>query len=128
MLLRDRGINPGEFFEKVFFLKKHDRVVAALLEGSIDLGAMSDGTYFTAQRRHGNVLQVLAMSEPIPLDAVVAAEGFPPDMAEAYREALNAMPEGHAFFKAMRRVLGWSAAGFETRGDAFYDSVRKALK
>jgi phosphonate transport system substrate-binding protein len=128
LLLRKRGIDAHTYFQKVFFLKKHDRVVQALLAGSIDLGAMSDGAYFAAKRTHGERFAILAKSEPIPLDAIVAAEGFPQHKAAAYRKALESMPPDHAFCKAMREVLGWSAAGFETRGDAFYDSVREALK
>lgn len=127
-LLRSEGIDPPTFFRKVFFLKKHDRVIDALRNGAVDVGAVSDGTYFTAVRQHGDVFAILAKSAPIPLDAIVATERFPAERVAAYRDALVAMPADHAFCKAMKEILGWSAAGFEARDDAFYDSAREALK
>ena len=54
MLLTKQGIIPDQYFGKVFFLKKHDRVIEALLKGAIDVGAVSDGTYFNAARNHGD--------------------------------------------------------------------------
>lgn len=128
MLLHNMGICPNDYFKKVFFLKKHDRVVQALLAGSIDLGAMSDGTYFTATRKNGDRFTILAKSDPIPLDAIVADTELSQGQLLTYRKALVEMPDDHAFCKAMREILGWSAAGFETRDDAFYNSVREALQ
>ena len=127
LLLRKRGIDADRYFGKVFFLKKHDRVIEALLAGSIDLGAVSDGTYHTAVRKHGDRFAILAKSDPIPLDAIVAVAGFPADRVEIYRKAMIEMPADHVFCRNMRDVLGWFAAGFELRGDSFYDSAREAL-
>ena len=127
MLLGKNGIDPDRYCSKVFFLKRHDRVVAALLQGSVDAGAMSDGTYFEARRRHGDRFVILARSSPIPLDAVVAPETLPAAYVERYRRAFTAMPGDHFFCKKMHEILGWNAAGFATRDDAFYDSVREAL-
>ncbi|WP_243545238.1 phosphate/phosphite/phosphonate ABC transporter substrate-binding protein [Pseudodesulfovibrio tunisiensis] len=128
MMLRKQGIDPSTYFGKVFFLKKHDRVVEALLAGAIDLGAMSDGTYFTATRKHGEKFRILDKSDPIPLDAIIANEEVSSKKVLAYRRALESMPPDHAFCKAMKSILGWSAAGFQARDDAFYDSVRESLR
>ncbi len=128
MLLTKQGIIPDQYFGKVFFLKKHDRVIEALLKGAIDVGAVSDGTYFNAARNHGDKFVILAKSDPIPLDAVVAPGGASEEFVAKYRQALTSMPSDHAFCRKMREVLGWSAAGFEARGDSFYDTVRQALK
>lgn len=127
MLLRKNGIDPDRFFKKVIFLKKHDRVAEALRKGAIDVGAMSDGTYFTVERKYGDIFRILAKSDPIPLDAIVANETVSEEKVLLYRKALQKMPHDHPFCKNMREILGWSAAGFETRDDSFYDSVRQAL-
>jgi len=127
MLLRKNGIDPDTFFKKVIFLKKHDRVAEALRKGAIDVGAMSDGTYFMVERKHGDIFRVLAKSDPIPLDAIVANDEIAREKVLAYRKALEEMPHDHPFCRNMREVLGWSAAGFETRDDSFYDSARQAL-
>ncbi len=127
LLLQKNGIVPEEFFGKIFFLKRHDRVVEALRAGSIDAGAISDGTYFTAEEHYGDILHVIMKSDPIPLDAVVAAEDFPESKMGLYRNALLAMHPDHRFCLEMKSFLGWNAAGFDSRDDGFYDSVREAL-
>jgi len=127
MLLRNNGIDPDRYCSKVFFLKKHDRVVEALLQGSVDAGAMSDGTYFEARRRYGDRFVILAQSDPIPLDALVAPKTLPAEDVARYRRAFTAMPDDHPFCRNMHATLGWNAAGFAVRDDAFYDSVRETL-
>jgi phosphonate transport system substrate-binding protein len=123
-MLKSRGIDPERDFAHVVFLKRHDRVAEALLHGAVDAGAMSDGTYFTARRAHGDALRILAKSAPIPLDAIVASGSLDAAKAEAVKRALLEMPPDHPFCRAMREILGWNAAGFAVRDDGFYDSVR----
>ncbi|MGE4538924.1 MAG: phosphate/phosphite/phosphonate ABC transporter substrate-binding protein [Desulfovibrio sp.] len=127
MLLRKNGIDPGTYFKIVFFLKKHDRIIEALLSGAIDAGAVVDSTYAAAIRDHGDIFVILAQSPPIPLPAIVARENLPAAVVARYRDALIAMPQDHLFCRKLREILGWEAAGFEVRGDAFYDSAREAL-
>ena len=93
----------------------------------MDLGAISDGTFHTAQKRHGNILTILAQSAPIPLDAIVARADLPPALGRTITEALAAMPADHAFCQALQQSLGWHAAGFAIKSDSFYDSLREAL-
>ncbi len=127
-LLHDMGIEPAEYFKKVFFLKRHDRVAQALFSGAIDVGAMSDGTYYTNQTQDGKQLTILAQSAPIPLGAIVANTHLAKEKVELYRRVLTAMPSNHAFCQAMQSIIGWPAAGFTSRNDAFYDSARTALQ
>ncbi|ORC36307.1 hypothetical protein B4O97_06880 [Marispirochaeta aestuarii] len=128
MMLKQRGIDPESYFRKVFYLRQHDRVVEALRHGSIAAGAISDGTLSAAIRRYGDIFTVLAESDPIPLDAIVSTEVFPSVKIKAYRDALLSMPGDHQFLRAMKETLGWNAAGFAVLDNAFYDSVREALK
>ncbi len=128
MMLHRQGIIPESFFLKVFFLKKHDRVIEALIHGSIDVGAVSDGTYYSAQRKYGNVFSILEKSDPIPLDPIVACEDVSDEKILLYREILISMGEDHEFNKSMRENLGWNAAGFAVKNDQFYNSMREALK
>lgn len=128
MLLRKHGIIPPQYFLKVFFLKKHDRVIKALVQGSIDAGAVSDGTFFTAQKTHGDIFEIIAKSDPIPLDAVVAAAHVPQATVKQYQKALAQMPVDDVFCQKTKELLGWNAAGFDIRDNSFYDSVREALQ
>jgi phosphonate transport system substrate-binding protein len=124
-MLAERGIDPERDFANVVFLKRHDRVVEALLAGAVDAGAISDGTYFTAIRAHGDALRILAQSEPIPLDAIVSSGTLDEGTIARVKAALLAMPPDAPFCHAMRTTLGWTAAGFAERGDRFYDPIRK---
>lgn len=128
MMLRKRGIDPDTFFRNVFFLKRHDRVIEALVAGSIDLGAVSDGTYHSAVQTHGDIFRILIKSDPIPLDAIVAPDHISPERVAIYQKALAAMPLEHPFNTTMEATLGWPAAGFSIRDDSLYEGFREALR
>jgi phosphonate transport system substrate-binding protein len=127
MILAARDITPDHFFGAVYYLGRHIDVINALVAGSLDAGAVSDGTYHNAVEEHGDVFTVLEWSEQIPLDAIVTAPGISPETAAAVGRILTALPESHPAVEAVRRELGWPAAGFEVRSDSFYDSVERAL-
>ena len=125
MILEDRHIDPYTFFKKVFFLKKHDKVVEALVNHSIEIGAMSDGTYFNAVAKYGDIFTILAVSEPIPLDAIVATKNTPKEIRKSVEKALIEMPSDAPSNEAFERHLGWPSAGFVRKSDAFYETFRR---
>jgi len=127
MILAARNISPEQFFGAVYYLGRHIDVIDALVAGSLDAGAVSDGTYHNAVHEHGDIFTVLEWSEEIPLDAIVTAPGVPGETAAAIGRILTAIPESHPAVEAVRRELGWPAAGFDLRSDGFYDSVERAL-
>ncbi len=127
VILRRQGIVPDSYFQKVFFLKRHDRVIEALVAGSVDVGAVSDGTYHAAVQKHGDIFRILAESDPIPLDAIVAPGHISAERTALYRRLLSTLPIEHPFNASMNEQLGWPAAGFSTQSDAFYDSFREAI-
>lgn len=127
MMLKEMGIDDSTFFKKVFFLKKHDRVIEALVSGSIDGGAVSDGTYYNAVEKYGSLFTILEKSKPIPLDAVVASAKMPESTVQKIRAALLKVGEKHKVNGSIRKYLGWPAAGFTEKSDSFYDSLRQAL-
>ncbi len=123
-LLRKSGIDPNHDLAKVFFLKRHDRIVEALLSGAVDAGALADDVYYGIRERYGDALKVIAQSDPIPMVAVVASRRLDAKIAARVQEALAALPPDHPFCRKMREVFGWDAAGFQIHDDALYDSVR----
>lgn len=127
MILASRDIVPDDFFDAVYYLGRHTDVIDALRAGSLDAGAVSDGTYHNAVEEYGEIFTVLEWSEQIPLDAIVAAPGVPEEIAAAIGPVLAGIPESHPAVLAVRRELGWPAAGFAVRSDSFYDSVERAL-
>lgn len=126
-LLQTQGIDPRTYFRKVFFLKRHDRVIEALVRGSVDLGAVSDGMYHAAVSRQGDIFRILATSEPIPLDAIVASERMDEELVVLCRQLLCAVLEDHPAMLSVREHLGWPGAGFVVRDDDFYNSAREVL-
>ncbi|GAB6145944.1 phosphate/phosphite/phosphonate ABC transporter substrate-binding protein [Desulfocicer niacini] len=127
MMLLSKKITPSTFFQKVFYLKKHDRVIEALVKGSIDMGAVSDGTYYSAVKKYGDIFTVIEKSKPIPLDPIVAPDNVSEEKILLYQQILKVMPENHPFNQSMKENLGWDAAGFDIKDDQFYDSMRRAL-
>lgn len=128
MIFEDRRINPMTFFQKVFFLKKHDKITEALISHSIEVGAMSDGTYFNAKEKYGDIFTILAKSEPIPLDAIVATKNVPESLCQDVIRALTSLPYDAPSNKAFQEYLGWPSAGFTKRDEAFYDTFKRTLK
>ncbi|HOO62439.1 MAG TPA: phosphate/phosphite/phosphonate ABC transporter substrate-binding protein [Synergistaceae bacterium] len=127
LMLHAADMEPESFFGNFFYLGRHDAVIQALLAGSIEGGAVSDGTLENAISRYGDRFRVLAVSDPIPLDAVVAS----PSVSEEHRELLcrtllSISPDSPSM-RALQEHLGWPAAGFVELEDAFYNSLRAAF-
>lgn len=127
MMLLEDEIEPAEFFRKVFFLGKHQKVIEALLAGSIDAGAVSDRTYYLALKEHGDVFRILASSPPIPLDAVVTRPGIPDEIVSKLQTVLLSIEPDDSIWAGLKNLLGWPAAGFAVKDDSFYDSIRNVL-
>ena len=128
LLLEEQNIDPYTFFKKVFFLKKHDKVVESLIYHSIDVGAISDGTYYNALEKYGDHFVILATSEPIPLDAIVATKNVSHKEAERIATLLEKIPLDSPSNRAFKEYLGWSSAGFIKKDEHFYDTFRKTMQ
>lgn len=128
MMLAAAGIDPETYFESIFFLGRHSNVISALNAGSLDAGAVSDGTYYNTVVDYPQQFTVLEWSVPIPLDALAAAPHLGRNTVLQVRQALEALPETHPSVQVIQRELGWPAAGFATLSDALYNSVETALE
>ncbi len=128
MIFEAHHINPYIFFQKVFFLKKHDKVIEALINHSIEVGAISDGTYYNALEKYGDRFTILATSEPIPLDAIVASENVSHQESKRIAHLLENIPLNSPAIKAFEEHLGWSSAGFVRKNERFYETFKRTLK
>ncbi len=127
MLLKE-GMEPEKFFKKVFYLGRHDAVIESLLAGSIQGGAVSDGTLHTAVSQYGDLFRILALSDPIPLDPVVASTSVPKEDVALLQKVLLSLPTDSRAMETIREILGWPGAGFVLLDTHFYDSLREALE
>ena len=128
IIFEEHHINPYTFFQKVFFLKKHDKVIEALMSHSIEVGAISDGTYYNALEKYGDRLTILATSEPIPLDAIVASANVSLKESQRIAHLLENIPLDAPSNKAFEEHLGWESAGFVKKDEHFYDTFKRTLK
>lgn len=122
LLLQRHGLDPDSMFSRTFMLKKHDKVLMAVLKGSVDAGACFDDAFREMNEKHPGTFRVLAQTPDIPFDAYAAGSHVSAELVQKLRAALV------DFVNAPERrpeMLG-SPHSFVVRSDAFYDVVREA--
>ncbi|NLI75223.1 MAG: phosphate/phosphite/phosphonate ABC transporter substrate-binding protein [Candidatus Riflebacteria bacterium] len=88
-LLQRVKIDPHKACKKVYFLKKHDAVLQAVLAGKLDAGVCLEATVTgsTDPRVKGQIL-VLGRTDPVPSDVLVCRQDCPVNLREAFLAAL----------------------------------------
>jgi phosphonate transport system substrate-binding protein len=115
------GANPPA----IRWVGTHDQVVEAVLAGRVDAGAAKDlRLEASLAQRPGAQIRRLAVSEPVPTNALVLRSDVAPVFAEALKQALLAMheqPAGQAALKAFgaRRFVPCDPAEYR----AIYEMV-----
>lgn len=128
-MLIEKGINPESFFMETTFAGSHDKVIAAVLEGRADAGAIYDGALGVATRSGVAVekLVTLASSDPIPHDAIAVRIGLDEGLAKRIQLALIDLDKT----EAGRRVIANSKkrlTGHVIAEDSVFDVVRRTAK
>ncbi len=128
-MLIEKGINPETFFKETIFAGSHDKVIAAVLEGRVDAGAIYDGALGVAKRSGVSVdaLLTVASSDPIPHDAIAVRIGMNEKLAQRIQLALINLDKS----EAGRRVIARSKkklTGHVIAQDSLFDVVRRTAK
>src|SRR5712692_9120803 len=128
-MLIEKGIDPGTYFKETIFAGSHDKVIAAVLEGRVDAGAIYDGALGVARRSGVSTenLITLASSDPIPHDAIAVRVGMDASLAKRIQSALIDLDKS----KAGRRVIANSKkklTGHVVADDKVFDVVRRTAK
>jgi phosphate/phosphite/phosphonate ABC transporter binding protein len=128
-MLIEKGINPETFFKETIFAGSHDKVIAAVLDGRVDAGAIYDGAIGVAQRSNVSTenLVTLAGSDPIPHDAIAVRIGLNEALAKRVQSALINLDKS----EAGRRVIANSKkklTGHVIAEDKVFDVVRRTAK
>ena len=128
-MLIEKGINPETFFKETIFAGSHDKVIAAVLEGRVDAGAIYDGALGVAKRSGVSVdgLLTVASSDPIPHDAIAVRIGMNKDLRKRIQLALINLDKS----EAGRRVIARSKkklTGHVVAQDSLFDVVRRTAK
>lgn len=127
-ILKDNNIDYQNYFSKYFFLKKHDRVIEALVNNSIDAGAISDGTYYAAVEKYGDIFHIIKQSDKIPLDVIVGSSTIDKIQIDKLADILKTIDMNSKALEGIKEHLGWNAAGFDARNKELYDVLQKALE
>lgn len=102
MRLVAAGLDPERLFSRESFLRTHERVACAVLEGEADAGA----TYLSLDPATGRPVSagwleagagingafIVSTAGPIPSDAIAMSRKLPPDLKAALVEQVLALP------------------------------------
>ena len=122
--LIERGVDPERDCEIILF-RRHDKVLEALIQGSIDVGATFSGALIHAERAglDPSDLEIVAKTGRIPHDAWVARPTLSPEIHDAITQALLRQSTAS---QLGRKILGLvdSINAFAPIDDHHYDRVR----
>ncbi|MGQ0663698.1 MAG: phosphate/phosphite/phosphonate ABC transporter substrate-binding protein [Pseudomonadota bacterium] len=128
-MLIENGANPDGFFKETIFAGGHDKVIAAVLEGKVDAGAIYDGARDVAKAKGMRTedLIVLAGTDPIPHDAIAVRLGLDEALVKKIQTALvevGKTPAGRAAIAHSKKKL----TGHVIAEDGLFDVVRRTAK
>jgi len=119
-LMKQKGIDPNNFFSKIYFPGSHPRVTDALVAGSIDAGATWGYNWSQAVKKHGDLFKSIFKTPPIPHQAIVAHPSLPDHISHKIQKVLPTIDPS--------LLKGLQNAGFAIRPDSFYDGMRLLLE
>ena len=115
LMMKQNGIDPKNELGKVYMLKKHSKIIDAILEKSIDAGALYDGAYIILPKEKQEQIRILATSKEIPYDAMIASNKLDKAFVAKIRTLL-------LNFHATKHFPS-SIAGFEEKPLSLYDQL-----
>ena len=128
-MLIEKGFDPDKFFKETIFAGGHDKVIASILEGKVDAGAIYDGAIAIAKGKglKTEELTTLASTDPIPHDAIVVKTDLDDATTQKIQKALidlERTDEGKAVIaKSTKKLTGHILADDKT-----FDVVRRTAK
>jgi len=87
-LMKQKGIDPLHDFSQTYMLKKHTKVLQALLEKSIDAGAVASGAYYDLSQGEQQKIRIIAATEEIPMDVVIASSKLDQTLLDQIQQSL----------------------------------------
>jgi phosphonate transport system substrate-binding protein len=126
-LLKESGIDSKTFFSEVFWLKRHSKVTSALTMKSVDAGATFDSHFHNEIKKLGNVIRIIAESQPIPSSAIAAGSHLSDSVCKELQDALIELKSDSPALQATFRS-GVGIGGYSIQNDQYYDIIRKLKK
>lgn len=123
-LMLRHGLHPKRGLE-ARFLGSHDAVYDAVVDRSIDAGAVYSGEMHAGRLRHPEAeIRIIAKTRRVPYDAYVTRSGLPAELARALGALIREISTAN---EAGRRLLAPlpDINGFVTVDDSHYDVIRE---
>ncbi len=129
-LLIEKGIAPDSSFKETIFAGGHDKVLAAVLEGRADAGAVYEDALAIAKSKGVPTenLVTLASTAPIPHDAIAVRAGLDEALAKKIRAALVDLDKSEAGRRVIANSKPKELTGYMIAEDSLYDVVRRTAK
>ena len=129
--LIQEGYDPDTFFGEAIFAGGHDRVIVAVMDGTVDAGAIYDGARDlpTIREMYPDVMEdtrVIAETKPIPLDTIVVRKDLPSEMVQKIKDAFLAVAATDKGAAILADPYGID--GYLPSQDSDYDPVREAAR
>ncbi|MEL5865221.1 phosphate/phosphite/phosphonate ABC transporter substrate-binding protein [Clostridium cochlearium] len=118
-ILKSKGINPDNYFEKISFMGNHNNVIKSVLSGEIDAGATYNEALDAVKQSGVDIseLIILEKTEDIPKDALAANENVSDELIiKLKQEFIN--------YKGIEGIES-PVEGFVESNDEKYNVIRK---
>jgi phosphate/phosphite/phosphonate ABC transporter binding protein len=127
-MLLEQGKNPDKFFAETVFLGSHNRVIDAVLEGSVDAGATYSEAMESAKVNGLAVhnLVILKQTESIPKDVIAGRPGLDQQLLTSLKQVFIENTDKTSKHASLMKNTGLN--GFIEAQDQVYDVIRKAAK
>ena len=128
-MLIEKGANPERYFKETIFAGGHDNVIAAVLDGRVDAGAIYDGALNIAKGKGmaTDSLVILSSTDPIPHDAIAVRIGMDDALARKIQTALVDLDKSEAGRQAVAKSKK-KLTGHVVAEDSLFDVVRRTAK
>lgn len=128
-MLIEKGVTLDRFFKETIFAGGHDKVIAAVLEGRVDAGAIYDGALGVAKAKGIAVegLVTLASTDAIPHDAIAVRLGLDDAIVKKVQTALVNVDKTEAGRRAIANSKK-KLTGHVIAEDSLFDVVRRTAK
>lgn len=128
-MLIEKGVAPEKYFKETIFAGGHDKVIAAVLEGKVDAGAIYDGALGVAKAKGMRTEDLISLvsTDPIPHDAIAVRIAMDEALAKKIQTALVNLDKS----EVGRKVIANSKkklTGHVIAEDSLFDVVRRTAK
>jgi phosphate/phosphite/phosphonate ABC transporter binding protein len=129
-LLIEKGIIPENSFKETIFAGSHDKVIAAVLDGKADAGAIYEDALAISKSKGVPTenLVTLASTDPIPHDAIAVRTGLDEGLAKKIRTALVELDKNEDGRRVIANSKPKKLTSYMIAEDSLYDTVRRTAK